>query len=220
MSQRNSGYARQPDDQYETPHWVVQTLLPYLPRTNCTYAWDPAATACGSSQIAEALRVAGYEVVATRDDFLAKSQPPHRVNVIVCNPPWGVGGRLACQFIEHALALVPHVAMLLRIDFDSAKTRVNLFRDHQDFAGKIILLDRIVWFAREGAPGPSENHCWAIWDRRHRGRPPTIRYATNPERKQPQRMPRRQRCDDCGVHWADPPSALCPGCEAYREHQQ
>ena len=30
--------------------------------------------------------------------------------------------------------------------------------------------------------------------------------------------PRRKRCDDCGKNWADRPSKLCPGCEAYREH--
>jgi len=29
---------------------------------------------------------------------------------------------------------------------------------------------------------------------------------------------RRRRCEDCGKNWADPPSKLCPGCEAYREH--
>ena len=32
-------------------------------------------------------------------------------------------------------------------------------------------------------------------------------------------VPRRRRCSGCGKHWADPPSDLCPGCEAYREHQ-
>jgi hypothetical protein len=26
-------------------------------------------------------------------------------------------------------------------------------------------------------------------------------------------------CDECGIHPADQPSKLCPGCEAYREHQ-
>ena len=25
-------------------------------------------------------------------------------------------------------------------------------------------------------------------------------------------------CDECGVNRADPPSNVCPGCEAYREH--
>ncbi len=31
-------------------------------------------------------------------------------------------------------------------------------------------------------------------------------------------LPRRKRCVECGVNWSDPPSRLCPGCEAYREH--
>lgn len=28
----------------------------------------------------------------------------------------------------------------------------------------------------------------------------------------------RRRCIDCSKNWADYPSKLCPGCEAYREH--
>jgi hypothetical protein len=30
---------------------------------------------------------------------------------------------------------------------------------------------------------------------------------------------RRVRCEECRINWADLPSRLCPGCEAYREHQ-
>jgi hypothetical protein len=32
--------------------------------------------------------------------------------------------------------------------------------------------------------------------------------------------PRLPRCEECGIYHADPPSKLCPGCQAYREHQQ
>ena len=41
-----------------------------------------------------------------------------------------------------------------------------------------------------------------------------------PEREpsRPYRI-RRKRCEECGINWADPPSRICPGCEAYREHQ-
>lgn len=28
------------------------------------------------------------------------------------------------------------------------------------------------------------------------------------------------KCEGCGVYRADPPSRLCPGCQAYEEHQQ
>ena len=31
---------------------------------------------------------------------------------------------------------------------------------------------------------------------------------------------RPKLCIDCGIYPADPPSSRCPGCEAYREHQQ
>jgi hypothetical protein len=98
-----------------------------------------------------------------------------RIDAVCTNPPYGIQGRLAGQFIAHALELVPVVAMLLRVDFDSGKTRVGLFRDCKSFARKIVLLDRIVWFG-EGAP--SDNHAWYIWDaQRYRG-PPTFEYAS------------------------------------------
>lgn len=72
---------------------------------------------------------------------------------IVTNPPFGPTGRLAVRFIDRALQVTrPHrgrVAMLLASDFDSARGRTLLFRDHPAFAGRLILLDRIVWY-----PGP------------------------------------------------------------------
>jgi hypothetical protein len=30
---------------------------------------------------------------------------------------------------------------------------------------------------------------------------------------------RPMKCEGCLQNWADPPSRLCPGCEAYSEHQ-
>ena len=27
-------------------------------------------------------------------------------------------------------------------------------------------------------------------------------------------------CEECYVNYADPPSKLCPGCQAYKEHQK
>jgi hypothetical protein len=173
VSQRLSGYPRQLDELYETPPWVARVVVPYLHR-HCRrrHIWAPADDP--DSKLAQVLREEGFQVVATNDNFLARTAVPHVLVDSVCtNPPFGFGGRLAVQFIIHALELVPIAAMLLRIDFDSGKTRTGLFRDCTAFAHKIVLLDRIVWFEREGAPGPSENHCWVIWNKRHHG-PPTI----------------------------------------------
>ena len=179
MSQRNSGYVRQRDEAYDTPAPPVRALAPFLRARGASHLWDPAA---GAGNLVRTLREEGFHITGTRDDFLAKSAAPRGVDTIVTNPPFGTSGRLAVRFIGRAFELAPIVVMLLRIDFDSARTRLCLFGDCPHFAQKIVLLRRIVWFEREGAPGPSENHCWCIWDRRHRG-PPTIAYAGNGELK-------------------------------------
>ena len=174
MAQRQSGYAREHNDAYETPEWVTLAVLPYL-RQHCACPWDCANGP--RSKIVRALREAGFglRAFATGDDFLARASLPYaHVDAICTNPPYGGGGRLAVQFIEHALELVPVVAMLLRVDFDSGKTRQHLFGDCRAFDRKIVLLDRVAWFERQGRP--SDNHAWFIWNAKHRGRP-TISYA-------------------------------------------
>lgn len=178
MSQRHSGYERQANEHYATPAWVVQIAARWL-RDRCSHIWAPADTR--DSELVCALRGEGFHVTATSDDFFThNSLPDQRIEAICTNPPFGLGGRLACAFIAHAIELAPIVVMLARIDFDSGKTRTNLFGECKSFAGKIVLLDRIVWFVREGAPGPSENHAWYLWDRQHQG-PPIINYARKPK---------------------------------------
>jgi hypothetical protein len=67
------------------------------------------------------------------------------------------------------------VAMLLRTDFDHAKTRQHLFAKHAAFAKKVVLTKRIRWF-EDSKGAPSFNHAWFIWDWRHSG-PPTLAYG-------------------------------------------
>lgn len=178
VSQRESGYERKAFDSYETPSWVTLALIPHLPVIGGA-VWEPAA---GSGKMLAVLRRAGFDVlgtdIATGTDFLL-SCPRNGVSAIITNPPYA----LATEFIERALSLIPangFVAMLLRADFDSAKTRRHLFADCPAFAKKVVLTKRIRWI--EGSTGsPSFNHCWMIWDRRHRGLP-TLAYETGAER--------------------------------------
>jgi hypothetical protein len=178
MSQRASGYRRQPDEAYETPRWAVAALLAQF-RAPIRCAWDPADR--NSGRLVAALRALGVNAVGTAEDFLTITASPPEVDAIVSNPPFGPAGRgeLAMAFIEHALKLpVPRVAMLLRNDFDSAFSRQHIFRRCAEFAGKVVLLNRIRWF--EGPSGPSDNHSWFLWDRSHLG-PPTIHYGARVE---------------------------------------
>lgn len=114
-------------------------------------------------------------------DFLKTEELPNAsIRGIVSNPPYHMAG----DFCRHALKLTApvkgYVAMLLRVDFDSAKTRSDLFADCPAWSKKIVLTKRIVWFVdpETGKPkaSPSENHCWMLWDHNHSG-PAIIAYA-------------------------------------------
>lgn len=176
MSQRDSGYERKERDLYETPEWVTEALLPHLTR-DVEHVWEPAAA---SGKIVRVLENAGYVVEASdiygapSVDFLM-TEPSQERQAIVTNPPY----ESAQAFIEHALWHTTYcnglVAMLLRTDFDHAKTRSALFAGHPAFAKKVVLTKRIRWF-EDSQGSPSFNHAWFIWDWTHKGAP-TLAYG-------------------------------------------
>lgn len=177
MSQRMSGYARVPDEQYETVTWPVLALLHHLP--GIKQVWDPCDR--GSGKLVDTLLVRKINAYGTEHDFLTVNEPPLLPDAIVTNPPYGENrrGELAVAFIEHALKLkVPRIAMLLRNDFDSAISRQHLFRNEPRFAFKLVLLNRIKWF--DGPSSPSDNHSWFVWAQDNEALP-SIRYISREE---------------------------------------
>lgn len=175
MSQRDSGYERKERDLYETPEWVTTALVPHLPAGQWAI-WEPAA---GSGKMSRALCLHGYSVTSSDidegKDFLLSEKPGH-VYAIVTNPPYV----LADEFSDHALTLIKpqgygFVAMLLRTDYDHAKTRRCYFTEHSAFAKKVVLTRRIQWF-EDSKGSPSFNHAWFIWDWSHQGAP-TLAYG-------------------------------------------
>lgn len=198
MSQRNSEYERRERDLYETPKWVTEVLCQHLFQSGWALGcvWEPAA---GSGKMLDVLEsyadpgcAVGSDVEPQREDimrmnFLTSDAPSWRgplgqneFGAIVTNPPYD----LATEFVERALHYfqgrsVGKIAMLLRTDFDHAKSRTHLFRDCPAFAEKLVLMKRIAWFVEEnGRPkaSPSFNHAWYIWDWQHVGHP-TISYG-------------------------------------------
>lgn len=178
MSQRVSGYKRKKNDLYETPNWATEALIPYLP-LRVHNVWEPS---CGNGKIVDVLESAGYKVLGTDlargCDFLDRSRAAYgNYDAIITNPPY----KKAQEFIEHALWMMEIqkgcVAMLLRHDFDSARSRRHLFADCPQWARKIVLTRRIVWFERKDGKkaAPSYNHAWYLWDWKHKG-PATIAY--------------------------------------------
>jgi hypothetical protein len=181
MSQRASGYERKERDLYETPAWVTEALLPHIMQRVDGPIWEPAAGSKKMSSVLERIvpfvfksdiQGDGDDVEAL--DFLDAHKLLCDFDFIITNPPY----ELARHFIVHALDLsYPSglVAMLLRTDYDHAKTRQSLFGEHKAFAKKLVLTKRIKWF--EDSKGqPSFNHAWFIWDWQHKG-PPTLAYG-------------------------------------------
>ena len=165
MSRVTRDYPRQADEEYNTPPWVGGVIAVWLKVRGVRSVWEPAP---GRGQLGRAMAACGLRVFETGSDFLdTGTRWPSDREAVVTNPPYGKRGELAEQFIRHAVLglRAPIAAFLLRVDYDSAKTRRDIFGDCPYFAGKIVLLDRIVWFEREGGKSPSENHAWFIWDR-------------------------------------------------------
>lgn len=171
-----SGYQRIEGDAYFTPSWVTKALLSRI-RFRRSYVWEPA---CGRGDMAKAIEEDGYRVHATDlhdrgygragEDFLAKTAPS--LDPIVTNPPYA----LAEAFVRHALHLTApfkaEVAMLLRNEWDSARTRRDLF-EHPAFHQKLVLTKRPRWVEDDRA-SPRHNFSWFIWDHARAAGPATI----------------------------------------------
>jgi hypothetical protein len=123
MSQRASGYARRPDEDYPTPQWVATVVADWLKGEGVTDIWEPAL---GAGLLASALEAEGIRVFASADNFFSHTAMPEGVGTIATNPPYGCQGRLAADFVRHAFKLrVERVILLLKVDFDSGKTRIG-----------------------------------------------------------------------------------------------
>lgn len=164
-----SNFERRTNDLYETEAWATEALLASFPLAGKA-VWEPAA---GNHKMADVLAAHGAQVftsdVVTYDrlhndlfDFLSDREDYDVYDAIVTNPPYGRGNRTAREFAEKALGRCAGiVALLLTAKFDSGKTRRHLFADNPRFLAKIVLVDRIQWFA--GDTTGTEDHAWYVW---------------------------------------------------------
>jgi len=194
MGKHETGYVRVALDSYPTiSPWVVPALAEHIDLRGLT-VHEPA---CGKGLMASALRLCGCARVYCSDiadhgggqdevlDFLSDREPSlANSDAIITNPPYGERGKLIAPWIEAGLRrLRPGglLCLLLPVDCDSAACRKAWFADCPDFALKIVLTKRIVWFKRSDGEreSPKENHAWFVWQRSvfKTRRPPAIAYA-------------------------------------------
>ena len=168
-----------PRDLYPTAPSATQALIDWgLEPTGPI--WEPAA---GRGHMAAVLRKR-YKVMTSdikqyprcdRLDFVADflSTRSTTCGTIITNPPYSHG--LADKFIRHALSLTEPcngiVCMLLKVKFDCAKTRRDIFVDHPAFRAKIVLTERMLIPGFRHRAQPMDHHSWFIWDWQWRGKP-------------------------------------------------
>jgi len=161
-------------DLYETPAVAVQALLAAekLPRV----VWEPA---CGRGAIGLVLQAAGHTVYASDlvdrgygtggINFLGARKAPPGVKAIVTNPPF----KLAQEFVEKALELVPHVVMLARLAFLESERRSHILEPGSGLRTVHVFRNRLPMMNRDGWVGPQSGsavaYAWFAWERGHVG---------------------------------------------------
>jgi hypothetical protein len=161
-------------DLYETPVCAIEPLVAagHLPQR----LWEPAA---GRGAIVDVLRGHGHSVVCSdiQDygypldfvaDFLKVKTAPTDCTCILTNPPY----RIATEFAAHAIDLVPHVFLLLRLAFLESAKRAPIL-DTGKLARVHVFKRRLPMMHRDGWSGPRASSAipfaWFCWDRDHHG---------------------------------------------------
>ena len=161
-------------DSYPTPRIAVESLLAAEPDVLNTMArvWEPAA---GDGNIVRVLRDNGIPVIASEierysfdlhfvGDFLQRERAPAACSVILTNPPY----KLAAQFAEHALSLVPDVYLLLRLAFLESVGRTELL-EHSGLRRVLVFRKRLPRMHRQNWDGPKASSSmafgWYCWRR-------------------------------------------------------
>jgi hypothetical protein len=176
---------RAPYEFYPTPPEATLALLAC--ETFHGSIWEPA---CGTGWIADELKAAGHEVVATDlidygygvpdRDFLAERLPLARN--IVTNPPYGRG--LGDAFAQHAIELTARtggkVAMLLPIHSLCHPIRHPFFERYRP--ATVYALDECHCWPngdeRQATKSlKAQRYCWIVWDHGPRG-PTTLRWLS------------------------------------------
>ena len=167
-------FAERGSDFYPTPQIAVESLLNAEPDVLNTMVrvWEPAA---GDGNIVRVLRDNGIPVIASDierysfdlhfvGDFLQRERAPAECSVILTNPPY----KLAAQFAEHALSLVPDVYLLLRLAFLESVGRTELL-EHSGLRRVLVFRKRLPRMHRQNWDGPKASSSmafgWYCWRR-------------------------------------------------------
>jgi hypothetical protein len=134
-------------DDFQTPDWVVDYLVPYLRRE-----WVIWECAKGRGNLVRALERKGFKVIGTdiREGYDFLSWEAEGYDCIVTNPPYS----LKDEFLERCYELRKPFALLLPLTALETRRRQRLFKE---YGVEVIVLPRRVNFE---VPSGRGSRCW------------------------------------------------------------
>lgn len=116
-------------DEYYTPAYAVEIILPYLKAKRFKYIWCPFDKE--SSEFVKILRENGFAVhhghIETGQDFFDYEEPPAFTECIVSNPPFSKRDAIFKKMYDFGL---PFALIMNQNGLFDAKSRFELFRNN------------------------------------------------------------------------------------------
>jgi hypothetical protein len=143
-------------DDYYTPAYAVEILLPYLPKGSVI--WE---SAWATGELARHLAKAGLKVVGSQQMDMLRDQP-NEWDILVTNPPYS----RKTAALQRAYQLGKPFALLLPVEALAGKSRIALYREH---GIQLLIPDKRVNFhnagidaERSAATFPTAWYCWGL----------------------------------------------------------
>ena len=137
-------------DEYYTPKYVVEILLPYLKDKNIKTIWCPCDTE--DSWFVKIFKASGYNVISSHiqdnKDFLTY-KPEEEFDAIITNPPFSIKNKI----IDRCIELDKPFALLLSATVIQSASLVKLLEQVKQL--NFILFDKRISYSGDRPPFPS-----------------------------------------------------------------
>ncbi len=137
-------------DEYYTPDYVVEILVPYLKEKAFNTIWCPCDKE--TSEYVKVLKANDFDVIFSHiedgKDFL-NYEPKEEYDVIITNPPFSIKNKI----IERCIELNKPFALLLSATVIQSAGLVELLSKLDDF--KMIMFDKRISYSGDRPPFPS-----------------------------------------------------------------
>lgn len=156
MSSTNRGADRKAQDFYPTPAPPIDALLNVMRYRVLRHFHEPCR---GTGAIYDRVQCfrKSYCEIAEGIDYLTY-QPPHRVDLIITNPPFS----LAIEFLQKSLREADTVIYLLRLNFLGSQKRRAFWQANRP--SHVLVLAERPSFTGDGKTD-SIDYAWFCWDR-------------------------------------------------------